>query len=83
MASFKVSSDVKEMECRLRNIEIKNCSLHMDENNLVGEGTFGKVYKYEIDGNIVAAKRFKAQYSRVKVLRIADCLLKLNHDNVC
>ena len=42
MASFKVSNDVKEMECRLKTFEIANVPLHMDEHNLVGEGTLGK-----------------------------------------
>ena len=83
MALFKVSKDVKEMECRLKNFKIQNVPLHMNEQNLLGEGTFGKVYKYELKGKYVAAKIFKCQYQRVKILRLADSLLKLSHNNVC
>ena len=50
--------------------------------NIVGEGSFAVVFKFECKGKIVACKKFKQCVSTKSLLKAADSLLKLEHNNV-
>ena len=50
--------------------------------NIVGEGSSAVVFKFECKGKIVVCKKFKQCVSMKSLLKAADSLLKLEHNNV-
>ena len=83
MAGYQsaTSKELKILQKRLQYLEVTNVPVSPTR-NIVGEGSSAVVFKFECKGKIVACKKFKQCVSMKSLLKAADSLLKLEHNNV-
>ena len=81
MANFRANSNFTKLEKKNEKYLV-NIPMHMSDENLVGEGSFSKVYNFKLRGEACACKVYKNQYSQFKLYQLAEKLRKLEDVNV-
>ena len=76
-----ISQQLKILQKRLQYLEVTNVPVRPTR-NIVGEGSFPVVFKFERKRKIVACKKFKQCVSMNSLVKTADSLLKLEYNNV-
>ena len=65
MANFRANSNFTKLE-KQNEKYLVNIPMHMSDANLVGEGSFSKVYNFKLRAEACAYKVYKNQYSQLK-----------------
>ena len=83
MAGYQSATgkEFKILQKKLQYLEVINVPVSLNR-NIVGEGSSTVVFKFECKGKIVACKKFEQCVSMKSLLKAADSLLKLEHNNV-
>lgn len=85
MSSFKSSCrEIVKLEEKIKHYEILNLPLNFSEK--IDEGSYANIYKfiisYKNEKKKAAIKVLKKQFSKKKILEVANKLSKLNHENI-
>lgn len=77
-----MSGDLRYRRYTRDDIQIATCSF--DENKLIGEGAYGKVYKCSLDHTLVAVKTLRPDDSdrKEEFLREVDVLSQIRHPHI-
>ena len=84
MALFpsKRNNDKNILRQELADIEMRNVSQIIDEDNFVGGGSYAEVYKVNWSGSVSAMKKYKHNLSEKKVLLLREKIRHLSYKNI-
>ena len=77
-----VSSSLKELEDKLKFLEVFSLPLNFSKKQLIGEGSFSCVYKFHLRDKPAAVKKFKQTVSKKQMLKAVQSFHSLRHENV-
>lgn len=84
MAKFSRKNNLlSDMEKKVKHLEVFDIPVSLNtSNNIIGEGSSAVVFKYKLRGKYGACKKFRSYLPRKSILKAANGLIQLNHENV-
>ncbi|XP_057310804.1 mitogen-activated protein kinase kinase kinase 7-like [Hydractinia symbiolongicarpus] len=81
-SSSKVGAEIKALREKLHHLEVFDIPLSVTS-ELLGEGSSAVVFEYTLGGKRGACKKLKRKVSEKAMLKAANSLLDLKHENIC